>query len=129
MAAKDDKSKSRPRRNPLTPYAQAAEDQTAAGLEDRIEEERARLMRALSLLDGALLALEAAEEDGRGATDGPHCPTLIEMARELVNTSVNELDSVNLTQIARKNEVRERSMPYGEISVERLLMVGKKLSH
>ncbi len=65
---------------------------SAGALEEIIEEERARLMKARSILGCVMLAME-------GNDEGPcelDFPDIIELARSLINESINRLDSVNL---------------------------------
>ena len=61
--------------------------------EEKLETERARLMAAHSLLQ--LIVMAMSEADG-AATDGPYYPTLIEMARDLIDTAIKNLDIVSL---------------------------------
>lgn len=69
----------------------------AAPLLEAIENERNRLMQAESLLDVVLVAME----DSGGET-GPHFPNVIELARDLVKSSIDELDAVKLKPLIRK---------------------------
>lgn len=62
-------------------------------LEDLIEEERSRLMKADAILHCVLVAME---DDGGDATHAPHYPSIVELARDLVNQSINQLDSVQI---------------------------------
>ncbi|HEX5420636.1 MAG TPA: hypothetical protein VFY39_11600 [Gammaproteobacteria bacterium] len=70
-----------------------ARESPAAALEQAIEQERARLMKAHAVLGCIVLALdcERSNEPGR-----PYYPVVVELARELVNESINGLDSVNI---------------------------------
>lgn len=73
-------------------------------VEDLIEEERERLMRAHSLLDCILVAMG---DDDSMPTQGPHYPSLIEIARDLVNESIGQLDATNLQSAREKEEQDE----------------------
>ena len=63
-----------------------------SALEDIIEEERTRLMKARSILGCVALAMEGNDE-GSCELD---FPDIIELAGSLINESINRLDSVNL---------------------------------
>ena len=109
MAKRNDTSNSHPARSPKAsgrsrstpkPLSTATFD----ALEDAIDEERGRLMRAHSLLNCIAIAMDA-EDISPGS--GPHYPTLIETARDLVNESINRLDSVNLGRKPGKTKLDE----------------------
>ena len=107
MAKRNNTSKSRPTRSAKVPGASRSADKSAAipntdVIEDAIEEERARLMRAHSLLNCVAIAMDAEEVSPKA---GPHYPTLIETARDLVNESINRLDSMNLGRNAGKRKI------------------------
>jgi hypothetical protein len=100
MAKTDDTSKARPGRNPAsTPSRGSAANNPPADpklksdsdLIEAIEEERARLMQAESLLHCVLIAMDDDSE-----ARGPYYPNLIELIRVLVNQSIGALDSVRL---------------------------------
>lgn len=162
MAAKKSTTQARPARNPAASHPATARKHSAnpvlkpdpalpgtipvaipeaipETIEDAIEMERARLMKAETILQCILIAMD--ENDGFDRdddddddeyidVDGPHYPTLIEMARELMNQSIRGLDAVNLTSKAQeiesdegdaygmnpaargKHEVREPYLPY-----------------
>lgn len=111
MATKNDTSKSRSGRNRQAAKAKSASRQTKPtatsatlrALEDTIEDERARLMQAHSILNCVAIAMEA-EDVSPG--DGPHYPTLIEKACDLIDESISRLDSVELGRVrkSRKDE-------------------------
>jgi len=102
MAKRNDTSKSRPAGNPKAARAKSAPCHVIPEpVEDLIEEERERLMRAHSVLDCILMAMG---DDDSMPTAGPHYPSLIEIARDLVNESVRQLDAVNLQSAAPKAE-------------------------
>ena len=142
MAKRNDTSKSGPTRNPTPPKIRSASrpakpaDKPASipnldALEDTIEEERARLMEAHSILNCVAIAMDAEDVSPEG---GPHYPTLIETASDLINESIRRLDTANLGRAMKtrddeedegeleeeptvkrggRNEVREPSMTYG----------------
>lgn len=100
MATKHRKAKSRPNRNPKAAATRSSRRALPAGtpamanldaLEETIEDERTRLMIAHSLLNCAAIAMEA-EDVCTG--DSPHYPSIVELARDLINRSINRLDSV-----------------------------------
>ena len=62
-------------------------------LEEAVENERARLSRAQTLLGCVHAAMEYAEAD---TDDTPYYPDLVDMARKLVREAINRLDSVYL---------------------------------
>lgn len=64
----------------------------AAALEHAIERERARLMKAHAVLGCVALALDCDSNQ----EPHPYYPVVVELARDLVNESINRLDSVNL---------------------------------
>ncbi len=102
MAKRNDMSKSRPAGKQKAARAKSAPCHVIPELvEDLIEEERERLMRAHSVLDCILMAMS---DDDSMPTDGPHYPSLIEIARDLINESVCQLDAVNLQSAAPKEE-------------------------
>lgn len=63
-----------------------------------IEEERARLMQVESLLDCLLAAMDKDGDD----TGDPYYPSVIELARELVNRTIEQLDSVKLKPLIQQ---------------------------
>lgn len=126
-------SKARSPANSRKPADKAASIASLGALEDTIEEERARLMQAHSILNCVAIAMDA-EDISPG--DGPHYPTLIETACDLINESISGLDSMHLGRAMNtqrddadgfeealtavrggKNEVREPSPVYGQRAI------------
>jgi hypothetical protein len=64
-------------------------------LERAIDLERRRLLKAQSVLGCLAVALESPTSHG---ADGPDFGQVAEVVRELVNSSIERLDSVNLTK-------------------------------
>lgn len=60
---------------------------------EALEDERSRLMEAEAVLNCVLVAMD--DDDGCNAR-GPYYPSVIGLARDLVNQSINQLDSVRL---------------------------------
>jgi hypothetical protein len=89
-------------------------------LEKIVEEERSRLVKAHAILNCVVIAME---DDGICAGGGPYYPAVIESARDLVNESINRLDSVGLVLMSGKlqdNEVAEttqETLPRGKYEV------------
>jgi hypothetical protein len=60
----------------------------------------------------------AMDDDDRDGANGPHYATLIELSREIVKTSIDQLDSVRLKEAAEKvgghggYELKESSVEY-----------------
>lgn len=119
MAERDNTSKSRPGRNRAStaPRKTTARKPSAAlkpnpvlpeAIEDAIEEQRSCLMKAESILHCVLIAMDENDglDDDDCDADGPHFPTMIEMARGLVDQSIRRLDAVNLEPKAgaKKND-------------------------
>lgn len=110
MAARNSTSKARPGRNSVPPPTKARPVRKVSSgpahnspsntmpeaLEDAIEDERARLMTAHSVLSCVTLAMEG--DDG-GGKDGPYYPGLIGIARDLVNESIKRMDSNKLERL------------------------------
>jgi len=105
MAARKTVSKTGPRRGrpPSIKVGRAA----APGLnslpqvvEDAIEVERDRLMRAHTLLSCAALAMDAEDL----TFEGPHYLTVIEMSRDLVNQAINNLEPMTLESATQQTE-------------------------
>ena len=67
----------------------------APAIQEAIEVERERLMRAHTLLSCAAVAMDAEEL----SFDGPHYVTVIEMALHLVNRAINNLESASLESV------------------------------
>jgi hypothetical protein len=65
-------------------------------LEEAIEDERARLMKAHSILGCITLAMEG---DDSASAAKPYYPDLIELVRELVNESINGLEAGKLERL------------------------------
>lgn len=106
MAKRNDASKARSVRHRKTTGTKSTwRHVIPEPVEDLIEAERERLMRAHSLLDCIIVAM--ADDDSMPA-HGPHYPSLIEMARDLINESIGQLDATNL-QSAQSQEERDGS--------------------
>jgi hypothetical protein len=73
---------------------------------ETIEQERANLSRAESLLECLRIAMEYESQ----TTTGPYYPDVAQIAAELVHKSVNALDSINLPNLSR-DKVREEFRP------------------
>jgi hypothetical protein len=73
---------------------------------ETVEQERANLSRAESLLECLRIAMEYESQ----TTTGPYYPDVAQIARELVRKSVNALDSINLPSVAR-DKVRDEFRP------------------
>ena len=84
---------------------------------EAVEEERHRLMKAEAVLDCVLVAMndepecigeEDCEDDERIEGRRPHYPSILGLARDLVNQSIHQLDSVRLRpmieQIKRRGD-------------------------
>jgi hypothetical protein len=69
---------------------------------ETVEQERANLSRAESLLECLRVAMEYDERQ----TNGPYYPDVAQIAGELVRKSVNALDSIHLSRLT-KNKVEE----------------------
>lgn len=131
MATKNDTSKSRSGRNRPAAKAKSVSRPTPHALENAIEAERARLMQAHSILNCVAIAMDA-EDISPG--DGPHYPTLIERACDLIDETIGRLDAIQLDRLMKapkaeaevedefeaglslgrgKNSVREPSAVYG----------------
>lgn len=112
MATKKSTSRVRPSRNRDASSISADRAPGATVLKEEpelieaIEEERHRLMKAEAVLNCVLLAMndeqECIDEDGCEEDDEcieghrPHYPSVLDVARDLVNQSINQLDSVRL---------------------------------
>ena len=70
-----------------------------SALEDTVEQERARLMKAHAILNCVIIAME---DEGLCTGDGPYYPAVIESARDLLNESINRLDGVGLALMSAK---------------------------
>jgi hypothetical protein len=73
---------------------------------ETVEQERANLSRAESLLECLRIALEYESQ----TTTGPYYPDVAQIAHELVHKSVNALDSIYLPSLPR-DKVREECRP------------------
>jgi hypothetical protein len=117
MAAKKSTSQARPSRNSISARTTGADDLPVDSTLmadpdwlDAIEEERHRLMKAEAILDCVLLAM--AENDGCGDSP-PHYPSVLKIARDLVNQSIDQLDSVRLKPMIRGTDgVKEERPAY-----------------
>jgi hypothetical protein len=87
----------------------------SATLEDAIEAERARLMTAEAILHCVVIAMDETDDDN---TDSPHYQSLVNLARDLVVQSIDQLDSVRLRPMLDmvaaqgKYEVKESRVKY-----------------
>jgi hypothetical protein len=110
MADRENTPKSRPGRNSAPAAAQTSARSPAAGptlkidpaLLETIEVERTRLMKAESLLHCAIRAMDDDYELDDG--DRPYYQNIIEVARELVNQTLEQLDSVNLAPMIKEEK-------------------------
>jgi hypothetical protein len=73
------------------------------GLHEAIETERDNLSKAESLLACMVVAMEYHTDP----LAGPYYPAVAQMARELVDRSINGLDSLVLQQRLRRNKIEE----------------------
>jgi hypothetical protein len=92
------------------PYQKSLAPEALDGpLREAVEHERARLMKADSLLGAVAIAMTYADEEPVRA---PSFPSLVELARGLVNEAINGLDSVNLgrveTEVLEQTRARHR---------------------
>ena len=120
MATKYDTSKARPGRNSAagkpqfdySPPKQAKAVPTLEHIENIVEDERARLMKAHSILGCVVIAME---DEQICSNEGPYWPSLIESAIDLIDESIRRLDSLDysLEPPGSANEVREPAMVYG----------------
>ena len=121
MAKPNDTSKSRPGRNPAAAKAQSASSppkppksiSNLEALEDIIEAERTRLMKAHSILSCAMTGME---DEDISPSDGPYWPAVIETACDLLNESIRRLEDLDYSPkpVSRKNyDVREPAPDYG----------------
>ena len=125
MADRENTPKSRPGRNPVPTAAQTGARSPAAqaalkidlALLETIEVERTRLMKAESLLHCATRAMDDDYELDNG--DRPYYQTIIDVARDLVNQTLEQLDSVNLAPMIKEEkgakgyEMREENFQMG----------------
>ena len=110
MADRENTAKSRPGRNPAQTAAQIGARYPGAeptlkvdpALLETIEVERTRLMKAESLLHCAILAMD--DDDGLDNGDRPYYQTIIDVARDLVNQTLEQLDSVNLAPMIKEEK-------------------------
>jgi hypothetical protein len=72
---------------------------TAEALKRIIEEERARLMSAESILECAMLAMDETDHE---QANGPYYQNVIGVARDLILKSIDQLDSVRLAPILQR---------------------------
>lgn len=96
MPKTTDASKNPPNRNSAA--AATTEVRLDAPLLQAIEEERARLMQVESLLDCMLVAMD----NDDGDADDPYYPNVVELARELVNKVIGQLDTVRLKPLVQQ---------------------------
>ena len=118
MAKPNDTSKSRPGRTPTAVKAKSVSGppksaKAAPNLEDIIEAERTRLMKAHSILSCAMTGME---DEDISPSDGPYWPAVIETACDLLNESIRRLEDLDYSPkpVSRKNyDVREPAPDYG----------------
>jgi hypothetical protein len=121
MAKPNDTSKARPSRNPAAAKARSASSPPKPAkavpnletLDDIVEEERLRLMKAHSILSCVITAME---DEDICTGDGPYWPAVIESARDLVDESIKRLEGLDYSAkpASRKNyEVREPASGFG----------------
>jgi hypothetical protein len=114
------KRKSKSIAGPSITHAASTEAPDLGALEDTVEQERARLMKAHAILNCVVIAME---DEGLCTGDGPYYPAVIESARDLVNESINRLDAVGLALMSAKLldsdsiEVPEALEPGGKYEV------------
>ena len=72
-------------------------------LKDILEEERARLMTAESVLECAMLAMDETDHD---QTSGPYYQNVIGVARDLILQTIDHLDSVQVAPILERLALR-----------------------
>ena len=100
-------SKTRRARNQDGTKAQPAEHvygvPTPEGLYEAIETERGNLTKAESVLGCLMISMDY-EDD---SVDKPYYPDVVQIARELVRQSINNLDSLVLQQRLLRNKVKE----------------------
>jgi hypothetical protein len=137
MAKPNDTSKSRPGRNSAAAKAKSVSSPpksakvvpTPEALEDIVEGERIRLMKAHSILSCVITAME---DEDISPSGGPYWPAVIETACDLLNESIRRLEDLDYSPkpASRKHyDVREPapdrgygnygalggwSLPYGE---------------
>jgi len=84
-------------------------------LREAIEAERSRLMTAEAVLHSVAIAMD---DDDRDDANSPHYPTLVELAREIVKRTIDQLDSVRVKATLEQNggrhgyEVKESFVEY-----------------
>lgn len=116
MAAKKSTPGPRSRRNrPPSPMVPASE---CEALHAHIEEERDRLMDAETVLDCVVIALE---DDERMDKPGPYYAKAIRIARQLVRTSINQLDSIKIKAAMKQVQTCAGGLAEGEGSETRAL--------
>jgi hypothetical protein len=123
MATAKSKSRIRTSRNhtkATAPSASADSDSrptpiAAATIEDAIETERGRLMTAEAVLHCVVIAMDETDGDN---TCAPHYQSAVDLARDLIVQTVNQLDSVRLGPMLgeigarRKYGVKETAVEY-----------------
>lgn len=97
MATTKSKSRARPSRNhakstPINPASQST-GIASTPIQDAIEAERARLMSAEAILHCVVVAMDESES---GGAEAPNYQVAIEVARELVVQTIDQLDSVRV---------------------------------
>lgn len=114
MAKRNDMSKPRPIRN-RTPKARSTSRAAKAAaksasvpnldaLENAIEDERHCLMIAHSQLSCAILAMESEEISNVG---GPHYPSIVRTACEMIDRSIKRLDWLELNRVMQEATLDE----------------------
>ena len=119
MATTNSKSRTRLSRNHAkpTPTEHDSHSTTVAStpIQDAIETERARLMSAEAILHCVVVAMNESEGDG---AQTPNYQAAIEVARELVVRTIDQLDSVRVkpllgrSGLQRVDGVRESAREY-----------------
>jgi hypothetical protein len=78
-------------------------------LHDHIETQRSRLMDAEAVLDCMLCAID---DDARLDGRGPSYPSIIRIARELIHSAIDQLDSVKLNAVVEA-DVSAETLTHG----------------
>lgn len=101
--ARSDRDASMPGRIPSTRHRRTdPEPERSIELVEAIETERARLMKAQAILNCTLVAMECESN-----VDAPYYPDVLQLAQELVNQSIDQLDSLRLRPMIQALERAE----------------------
>jgi hypothetical protein len=103
-----------------------------AALREAIEMERDNLSKAEALLACMIVSMEYANDP----VSGPYYPAVAQIARELVERSINGLDPFELRQRLRRNKIEERlylslvgqSYSLAHLARSRQTLVGSRLN-